>query len=138
MARRETEGASLDMTPMIDVVFQLIIFFIVTYKIEDRINEDVRLEPAKHGPAIEKKDPRALTIEVDKRGWVSIHGAQLTLRKLKEILKTRYNHYGEFPVMIRGDARAMHRDIKSVMDVCTESGIWRINFVAVKEKKSRT
>jgi biopolymer transport protein ExbD len=43
---------------------------------------------------------------------------------------------GNFPVMIRADKLTRHRDVKKLMDVCTEVGIWRISFVAIKEKKA--
>ena len=137
MARRvRSEGCAVDMTPMIDVVFQLIIFFIVTIKMDERKNEDIRLEEAKHGPAIEKQDPKTLIVEVDQHGWISIHGAQLSPARFQKIMAARYQRYGQFPILIRGDYRTEHRDIRAVMDICTRAGIWRINFAAIKERKN--
>ena len=125
------------MTPMIDVVFQLIIFFIVTIKIDESINEEIQLAEAKHGPVIERQDPRTTVIEVDRHGWVSIHGAQLKKSKLRRILKAKYDRQGgPFPVLIRGDRRARHEDIRSVMDICTSVGIWRINFAAIQKRRT--
>ena len=135
-ARGKSQGCPIDMTPMIDVVFQLIIFFIVTIKMEQDINPDIELEEARHGPVIEKEDPRTMTVEIDRRGWISMHGAQLTKQKFQKIMRARYNRYGQFPVLIRGDRRTTHRDIKAVMDICTSVGIWRINFAAIYERKS--
>jgi len=134
--KKQSPGCEVDMTPMIDVVFQLIIFFIVTIKMDENINEDIVLEPGKHGPTITEEDPRTMIVEVDKRGWISIHGAQLSRAKFRSIMKARYRRHGEFPVLIRGDYRAEHKDIREVMDICTEANIWRINFVAVKEFKA--
>ena len=133
---RSHEGCEIDMTPMIDVVFQLIIFFIVTMKMNQDINEDIVLADAKHGPAIEDEDPRQMVIEVDQRGWISIHGAQLSRKRLRGIMAARFKRYGAFPVLIRGDERTKHKDIRAVMDICTSIGIWRINFAAIKEKKA--
>jgi len=125
------------MTPMIDVVFQLIIFFIVTIQMEKAYNEEIELEHSKFGPAIEgEQDPRTMIIEVNRRGWISIHNAQLTRRKLQQIMQSRFNRYGSFPVLIRGDRRTRHEDIRAVMDICTGIGIWRINFIAIKEKRT--
>lgn len=133
---RRSEDAAIDLTPMIDVVFQLIIFFVVTITISKDFNKDITLEKAPRGPIIEGDDPRTFVIEVDRRGWISINNAQLTLPKLRELLQRRYNRYGEFPVMIRGDYRTQHRDIRAVMDLCTEVGMWRVSFVAIQEKKT--
>ncbi len=133
---RRNEEAVVDLTPMIDVVFQLIIFFIVTITISKDLNRDILLEQAPRGPEIAGEDPRTFTIEVDQRGWISLNNAQVSREKLREIVQRRYNRYGQFPVMIRGDYRTAHRDIRAVMDLCSEIGIWRVSFVAIKEKKT--
>ncbi|MDA3800012.1 MAG: biopolymer transporter ExbD [Kiritimatiellae bacterium] len=133
---RNNAGCDLDMTPMIDVVFQLIIFFIVTISIDQKLNEEIKLEYAKHGPIIEKEDPMSITVEVDKRGHISIKNAQFTLPKLQSIIVNRRKKFGEFPVFIRADKETKHADVKSVMDICTEAGLWRVSFVAMNEDKS--
>ncbi len=134
--RSSTSGCAVDMTPMIDVVFQLIIFFIVTIKMEESINEDIRLAKAEHGPMIEESDPRTMVVEVDKRGWISIHGAQLSRAKFQKIMVARAKRYRQFPVLIRADRRAEHKDVRAVMDICSKIGIWRINFAAIKQEVS--
>ena len=50
--RRPNEGCEMDMTPMIDVTFQLIIFFVVTIKFTENANPDIVLEDGKHGEII--------------------------------------------------------------------------------------
>ena len=136
MARRGSEGSEVDMTPMIDVVFQLIIFFIVTIKMDQDVNEDIELEASPHGPIIEEQDPRTMVVEVDRRGWISMSGAQLSKSKFMKIMKARTQRYGAFPVLIRGDRRTRHEDIRAVMDMCTRMGIWRVSFAAIQEHKA--
>jgi biopolymer transport protein ExbD len=118
---------------MIDVVFQLIIFFIVTIKMDESKNEDIVLEDARQSPVYKGDNPRTLVIEVDKRGWISMHGAQLTNSQLKRIIQGRFNKLGPFPIMIKADKRTLHKDVRKVMDICTEVGLWRIDFAAVKD-----
>jgi len=136
--RKKIGDAELDMTPMIDVVFQLIIFFIVTMKLNEEINEEIILEDAPHGPIIKNDDadPRTIIIEVSRRGRISIHNATMNGRQLAGILIGRMKRYhGAFPVLIRADWRTKHTDVRRVMDICSSIGIWRINFVAVQEHK---
>ena len=138
MARRgrhEGEG-QIDMMPMIDVVFQLIIFFIVAITMQKQFNPEITLPDAPRGREITGDTPRTFIVEVDRRGWISIHGAQLSKEKLHQIVRRRFDRYGQFPVMIRGDLDTRHRDIKSVMDICAAAGLWRVSFVAIKEKKT--
>ncbi|MCE9614591.1 MAG: biopolymer transporter ExbD [Lentisphaerae bacterium] len=133
--KRKLEDPTLDMTPMIDVVFQLIIFFVVTVTMSKELNRDIKLEQGPHGPEIgSEQDSRTFEIEVDKRGWISTRNVQLTKGRLEEILQSRYNKYGSFPVLIRGDFRTEHRDIRAVMDICTKVGLWKVSFVAIKVK----
>ncbi len=132
--RREMAGCKVDMTPMIDVVFQLIIFFIVTIKMDQEVNPDIRLAKAEYGPIIEESDPRTMVVEVDRRGWISIHNAQLSRTKFQKIMVARLKRYGQFPVLIRGDKGTNHEDIRAVMDICSRLGIWRINFAAIKQE----
>lgn len=135
MAKVHSEDAQVDMTPMIDVVFQLIIFFIVTIKMEDRLNEDIILEDSPHGPIIEEMDPKTTVIEIDKNGWISMHGAPVKPQILYNMLKNKFAKYNQFPILIRADYRTQHRHIKQVMDLCTKIGLWRINFAAINEHK---
>jgi len=140
MAKISRAEAELQMTPMIDVVFQLIIFFIVTIKMNEQINDDIILEDAPYGPIIESGDQsqnqRVLTIEVDKRGWVTIQNVPVNGSQLRGIVQDRYNRYRDaFSLMIRADFRSQHKDVRKVMDVCSAIGIWRISFVAVQEHK---
>jgi biopolymer transport protein ExbD len=135
-----TEQCEMDMTPMIDVVFQLIIFFVVTLKMTQDRNEDIILEDGKHGVTLTQDNmpPTLLEIEVGKRGRISIHNATLTKSMLHSILKQRVNRLGPtFPVLIRADKRASHELIKDVMDICTASGIWKLSFVAIQEPKGK-
>ena len=154
MARKPQEDCELNMTPMIDVVFQLIIFFIVTLNMADAKNEDILLAMGPNGPEIDTEDPMAslaLVIEVDdtrdkdgrpkqrdKLGrFISIGGVYMTREELRALIQRRYNTYGVFPVMIRADGNAEHRRVRAAMDVVTECGIPRIGFVAIKEKKAK-
>ena len=130
----------MDMTPMIDVVFQLIIFFVVTMKMSQDTNQDIVLEDGKHGELItaDSMPPTTLEIEVDRGGRISIHNATLNDSNLRDILRSRVNKHGnEFPVLIRADRRTQHEKVKRVMDICTASGIWKLSFVAIQEHKAK-
>ena len=148
MARRKpnSESAEMNMTPMIDVVFQLIIFFVVTLKMSKEINKDIQLEDSIHGETItqENMPVQTIVIEVSRRtkvfprAKVSINNAILSDAALGQIISKRYAKFGAFPVLIRADWRAKHEDVKRVMDICTARGCWKIGFVAVQEHKETT
>ena len=137
MARRKREnpGCSIDMTPMIDVVFQLIIFFIVCMSITKQVNEDILLADGKHGEIIKDLN-EPFEIEVDKDGLITVKNIRVSSEKLRNTLASRVKRMGgaSFPVLIRGDVRATHEDIKHVMDICTVAGLWQLSFVVVEKR----
>lgn len=122
------------MTPMIDVVFQLIIFFIVTMKM-DEDNKEIKLDESPHSPVIEEMHPLTVVIEVDRKGRITMRSAPFSRKSLFSYLQSKYKRYGEYPILIRGDYRAQHTHIRSVMDLCTSAGLWRINFAVINERK---
>ena len=140
MNRFKQPSGNINMTPMIDVVFQMIIFFVCTVQLEqEAISEWIRLPDSPNGPMIaEAKDPRTITIEVDDAGEVSIARTRLSEEKLQKVLTKTVADYGaagpSIPIRIRADAAAHHTDVKRVLDACTSAGLYKISFVATKDK----
>lgn len=132
-------GCELDMTPMIDIVFQLIIFFVVTLKLTSDINMDILLEDGKSGDII-KEDTRKqnpLEIELDRNGRISMYNFRFSDDEIRNVLRGRVNRMGaDFPILIRADRRTPHEHVKRVMDLCTEAGVWKLSFVAVQDHKT--
>lgn len=127
------------MTPMIDVVFQLIIFFIVTITMAEAKDDTIRLELGKNGQEVETggDTASAIVIDVSQKGRISIGNVPLTQRRLQEIIRGRLSRMGNtFQVWIRADARAHHDMVRKVMDSCTELGVGRVYFVAVKDART--
>ncbi|NLG35530.1 MAG: biopolymer transporter ExbD [Lentisphaerae bacterium] len=134
--KKNHPDAQLDMTPMIDVVFQLIIFFITTVDMESKALETkVRMAMSPHGPVEEVKDPRTVVLDVDSKGVVSVMHTPLDDARLYSVLRNAALSSGQTtPVVIRGDAEAKHDQIKRVMDIIGKAGLWKIRFAALKEK----
>ena len=135
--QREEEYLSGNLTAMIDVVFQLIIFFVCTTNLQDKaIDERIQLAMAPSGKAETKKNPYEVKIDVSDKGVVSIARTQLSMPMLTTILnKARADARGiDVPVLIRADGRVKHETIRKVMDAVTAAKIWKIKFTALKER----
>ena len=146
MARKPQENPQLDMTPMIDVVFELIIFFVVTLTEAQKKDETIELEDGKHGIVLvpEELPPTHMQIDIasrDKkgkrlaRGRISMGDRDITPEEIGRRVKERMRKVGEFPVMIRADYDVRHADVARVMNACTANGIWKISFMATAEDK---
>jgi biopolymer transport protein ExbD len=134
--RKQEDMPGVNMTAMIDIVFQLVIFFIFTVQMEKTsLNEDIQLVLAPHGRAVVQKDPREILVDVDARGRISVMRTQLTPSQFRSIVAKAAAEFGTTtPVVIVGDGKARHEDIRKVMDICTSVGIWKLRFMALKEK----
>ena len=130
------ETAEVPISSMIDVVFLLIIFFVVTASIDKEIeDEKVILARAPLGTEkpITKKDPRTLTINVREDGEIWMGMRRVSRAEIKNELDRMKVQFGEdFPIVIRGDHRAQHGYIKEVMDAITDTGLYKVKLDAEK------
>lgn len=130
------ETAEVPISSMIDVVFLLIIFFVVTASIDKEIEDEkvilARAPLGKEKP-ITKKDPRTLTINVREDGEIWMGMRKVSRAEIKNELDRMKVQYGEdFPIVIRGDHRAQHGYIKEVMDAITDTGLYKVKLDAEK------
>ena len=139
MARKAQENPQLDMTPMIDVVFELIIFFVVTLTQCQAKDETIKLEDGRHGIELtpEEMPPTQMTVDIARAGRISMGDITMTPEQIGQRVKERKRKFGEFPVLIRADYRTRHEAVARVMNACTANGIWKISFMAIYEHKAK-
>lgn len=136
-AQREEEYLSGNLTAMIDVVFQLIIFFVCTVSMQEKaVDESIKLAMAPHGEVSTVKNPNEITVDVDRDGRIAIARMPLTEGMLYSILSKVAAECGarNVPVIIRGDGKTKHGAVRMVMDACAKAGIWKIKISALREK----
>ena len=147
MGRKLQENPQLDMTPMIDVVFELIIFFVVTLTEAQRRDETIELADGQHGIVLtpEELPPTHMQIDIascDKKGKylpkgrITMGDREITPDEIGRRVKERMRKVGEFPVLIRADFNCRHEAVARVMNACTANGIWKISFMATGEDKT--
>lgn len=136
MRHREETLMSGNLTAMIDVVFQLIIFFVCTINIQESGDSRIELAMAPNGQPVTKKDKYEVRVDVDKNGRIEICSTTLSPSLLTTILKkARADANGhDVPVLIRAAKQTKHGAVRKVMDACSAAGIWKIKFTALKEK----
>ena len=134
-AKKKQQDADLDMTPMIDIVFQLIIFFVITVNLEEEMNDpDLLLEDTPNAPELKEVPPQTVNVQVLKNGVLKVGAGAASHGQLRAIMVDAMTRYGSSTeVLIRGDARVAHDHIRKVMDICTESGLWKIKFASMIE-----
>ncbi|OGV68700.1 MAG: hypothetical protein A3K19_13150 [Lentisphaerae bacterium RIFOXYB12_FULL_65_16] len=129
---RQTESLQTPVSALIDVVFQLIIFFVVTAaQDKDIMDETIRLAQSKNSPAVEKRDPRTVIINVRPNGQVNIQLIPLTSQQLQQILMASVAKYGnDIPVVIRSDATTLFNEVDRVLQTIGKAGLYRVRISA--------
>lgn len=132
MRRQTEEQIETPITSMIDVVFLLIIFFVVTATIDKEVvDKSIQLARAKYTDAVEKKDPRTITINVDEGGSMNISMWRVNQTQLTQQLQAAYAKYGNsVPIVIRGDRDALYENVEKVMESVGKAGLWRVQLSA--------
>lgn len=117
-------GKGLEMTPMIDIVFLLMIFFLVASKLDeaDRAIDVVLPQAAAAKPLTTR--PREFVINIDRAGNYFAGARPVRLDELKDLLvQTAADNPARQTVIVRADEEVAHKFVVAAMDACVQAGI---------------
>jgi len=118
----------MQLAPMIDIVFLLLIFFIVTWQFSRSETElNVAVPTAEEGSELNRPKGEII-INVLPDGTIRVEGATVDLPQLLEKLAAIAKQFKNQPVRIRGDGNVAYQRIVEVIDTCQKAGIWNISF----------
>jgi biopolymer transport protein ExbD len=131
--RKGLSTGTLNLTPLIDVVFQLLIFFMVATTFVNPEKEiNIELPQAQSGEHAEE-DLDEIVINVLADGSVMVSGQNLAQAALLDTLRARARSNPQTPVTIRGDRLVHHENIVSVMDACGQAGLLNLSVGTIEE-----
>ena len=128
--------AGINLTPLIDVVFLLLIFFMVTttFTKETRLVIDL---PEAGGEPVEEP-PEVLELLITKEGSYSLNGQNLINRDIKTImaaLRDASSGNNDLPLVITADAEATHQSVITAMDAAGRLGFSQLNIATQKPEE---
>ena len=132
--KREGIRSNVDMTPMIDIVFQLILFFLVSTTFATLPGIKLNL-PQSH--TAESTSLMGITITADDSGALYFNDKEVSMAGLGEELlgfDTGTTKKEEFPVSLEADSEVTNGTIVKIFDVIRESGYCVINLRTTAEK----
>lgn len=125
----ESGLAQFDMTPVIDVIFLLLIFFMLSSSFTFQSGIHVKLPKAVTSDVIKEEN---FTISITSENIIYFNGKVTSLIDLKQRLQSADQK--DIPVMIRADRRSSMGRIVDVWDLCRELGIQKINIATNTEQ----
>ena len=122
--RRSSVASTLSLTPLIDVVFLLLIFFLVTSEFEEEERRlDIVLPTATSAVPMTSK-PREVVVDIDSDGLLYLSGRRTELDELQRLLRVAVaNNPTNQTVVIRADRATSFQPVVTVMDACNRTGV---------------
>ena len=128
---------AINLTPMIDIVFQLIIFFMVGARFTElERNVDLAVPQVSDVAAL-TASPEKRVIDVYGDGRIDLDRQPMSLPQLTQELAGIRRQYDELGVVVRGDALGPFQNVAAVLTACRQAGISEINIsvrLATKER----
>jgi biopolymer transport protein ExbD len=132
------ESPALNLTSMIDVLFLLIIFFMVATKF-DEMERNIEVAVPEVAQAGEATPPaRSMVVSVLADGRVELDGASLSLVELTSRLAAARTPLTEPTVIIRGDASCPFQHVASALGACQQAGISDLGITVRIATRDRT
>ena len=135
--RKRRTSSSLELAPLLDVLFLLIIFFSVSSTFIKESRFDIELPETGEVVGMSVSET-SVGVYVDRYGNFSVgvgigEKEPITSSRLREKLSKMIIDQPETSVSIYGDKKVDYQSIISVMDICRESGIKSISIVAIED-----
>ena len=129
--RRRPAGGFLDMTPFVDTIFNLLIFFALSMNF--LVNPGITVDlPDAAAPQVERKDDD-IRILITPANEVRLDGAPVTLPALRERLAAMAGKGRDAQVLIRADRRVTHGLVVAVMDAARSAGLTRLAILTERK-----
>jgi biopolymer transport protein ExbD len=131
-----TASSGINMTPMIDVVFQLIIFFLVSSHLaKQEAQLELPLPIAESGRAPHDPDTAApVIVNVLADGGILVAGRALSAGDLEERLRAIQAERGTTEVKIRAHRRVAYRHVEPIMLACHRSGMRQVTYSVYRSR----
>lgn len=126
---RQIEPIPLQLAPMIDILFLLLIFFIVTWNFSRRETEiEISVPAADKGDDPKRRDVGEIVVNVRKTGEVVVEGEVLKEEQLLQKLQLIAGVHKDQAVILRGDEKTEYQKVMNVLNTCQKAGIWNVSF----------
>ena len=126
----DEEEANIDMTPMLDVVFIMLIFFIVTASFVKEAGIDVNRPEA--ATAV-KKDRANILIAISDKGEIWINKRRIDVRAVQANIERPHAENPQGTVVIQADKKATTETLIKVMDASRAAGVYDVSIAAQEQ-----
>lgn len=130
ITRKRKQGVNVDIAPLMDMVFILLIFFIVTSTFTRETGVEVEKPKAKSASSLDKQ---SILIAVTREGMIHVNERQIELGALQDIIKQMLSKDPSREAVIIADKSSQTGSLVNVMDACNLAGVKKISVAAMTD-----
>jgi biopolymer transport protein ExbD len=134
---RQSEEVGINLTPLIDVVFLMLIFFMVSTTFERHAELQIDLPRAE--TAQEEQRREVIELAIDAQGRYFVNGQELVNTRpetLRAALTQVFEGDMSLPLIVRADASTPHQSVVTAMDVAARLGIARLSIATTPDRNA--
>jgi biopolymer transport protein ExbD len=135
LLKKKKRDVELNLTPLIDVVFLLLIFFMVSTSFTRETQ--IKMELPKADVEKMETEKEVLEISLDKEGRMFLNGKALvnsSINNLKRAMQPIINNNEQIPLIISADANTPYQSVVMAMDAASQLGITNIKMATQRSK----
>ncbi|MCS5571485.1 uncharacterized protein METZ01_LOCUS511615 [marine metagenome] len=125
---QQQEESEIDLTPMLDVVFIMLIFFIVTATFVKEIGLDVN-SPDKN-QNVKDADKQSIVVQITSRDRIRIRGRDVDVRSVRANIERLHAENPEAPVVVQPHPESSTDTMIQVMDSARQAGVYNVSIAA--------
>ena len=126
--QRSQDNEEIDLTPMLDVVFIMLIFFIVTATFVKEIGLDVN-SPDKN-QNIKDADKKSIVVRITNRDRIMIRGRDIDFRAVRANIERLHAENPDAPVVVQPHPDSTTEVMIHVMDSARQAGVYNVSIAA--------
>jgi len=128
LAPQYNEDSEIDLTPMLDVVFIMLIFFIVTATFVKEIGLDVN-SPDKN-QNVKDADKQSIVVRITSRDRIRIRGRDIDVRAVRANIERLHAENPDAPVVVQPHPESKTNTMIQVMDSARQAGVYNVSIAA--------
>lgn len=125
----EESQSKINLTPMLDVVFIMLIFFIVTATFVKEVGLDVN-QPEDDKPQTVDPDKRSIIVRITNHDRIIIAQRTVDIRSVRANIERMHAENPEAPVIIQPHPESTTDTMIHIMDSARQAGVYNISFAA--------
>ena len=128
LGSQQKEEGEIDLTPMLDVVFIMLIFFIVTATFVKEMGLDVNTPDKNQN--VKDADKQSIVVQVTSRDRIRIRGRDVDFRAVRANIERLHAENPEAPVVIQPHPESKTEIMIHVMDSARQAGVFNVSIAA--------